>query len=112
MTNYKVLKQIRVGDKLFEPGDIVPETQDRDWSMLVRFKLVEPSQEKTVTASQAYTKLLTNQEVSVTDKAKPIIKEEEKGWIKVYVDGEQIGKATRDMSEAKKIAKEWQEANK
>jgi hypothetical protein len=112
MTNYKVIKQIRVGDTIFEPGDVVPETQDRDWVMLVRLKLVEPSQEKTTAASAQPTIPLTNQEVSVTDKSKPIIKEEEKGWIKVYVDGEQIGKATRDMSEAKKIAKEWQEANK
>ncbi len=36
-----------------------------------------------------------------------IIKEEEKGWIKVYVDSEQIGKATRDRKEAEEIALEW-----
>lgn len=116
MTNYKVLQSIVIGEDTFHPGDVVAETDDgRDWSGMVRLKLVEATGErqKIVEQEEAVTETpkedLTNEETPAIVTRKAEIREEGKGWLKVYDEkGHQIGKATRDEEEAELIKLEYE----
>lgn len=113
MTNYKVLQSIVIGEDTFHPGDVVAETDDgRDWSGMARLKLVEATGErqKIVEQEEPVTeKPLTNTVKSGIVTRKAEIREEGKGWLKVYDEkGQQIGKATRDEEEAELIKLEYE----
>lgn len=124
MTNYKAIHVLRVGEHEYFPGEVFTPIDDRDWNSLVRFGIASETNEeptdKKITAKQVKipseplpesTEDLTSAEKSVINTRKAIVKEEAKGWLKVYDEnGLQLGKATRDQEEAELIKMEYETA--
>lgn len=124
MTNYKAIHVLRVGDHDYFPGEVFAPIDDRDWNSLVRFGIASETDEKP-TEKKALgkqveipseplpesTEDLTSTEKSDTNTRKAEIREESKGWLKVYdEEGNQLGKATRDQEEAELIKMEYETA--
>jgi hypothetical protein len=116
MTNYKVLQSIVVGEETYHPGDVVAETDDgRDWSGMVRLKLVEPTGERQKIVEQEEPVVVESPNEDLTNNETPAIvtrKAEVKKagvWYKVFDEnGEQLGSATRDEEEAELIKLEYE----
>lgn len=115
MTNYKVLQSIVIGEDTFHPGDVVAETNDgRDWSGMVRLKLVEPTGERQKNVEQEEPVIESPKE-DLTNPVKSGIVERKAEvkkagvWYKVFDEnGEQLGSATRDEEEAELIKLEYE----
>lgn len=119
MVNYKAVQVLRVGENEYFPGEVFEAIEDgRDWSSLVRFgQAVETTEKPTDKAShkkeapkaEPPKEDLTNPVKSGIVTRKAEIREEGKGWLKVYDEkGQQIGKATRDEEEAELIKLEYE----
>ncbi len=119
MVNYKAVQVLRVGENEYFPGEVFEAIEDgRDWSSLVRFgQAVETTENPTDKDSpkketpkvDSPKEDLTTPIKSGIVTRKAEVREEGKGWLKVYdEEGNQIGKATRDEEEAELIKLEYE----
>lgn len=126
MTEYKAIKKVRIGEKDYYPGETFKEVNDgRNWKLIERLGLIVKVSSDTPSAPvpkeeiveiptnplPESTEDLTSAEKSDNNTRKAIVKEEAKGWLKVYDEnGNQLGKATRDQEEAELIKMEYETA--
>lgn len=108
MTEYKAIKRVRIGEKDYHPGQTFEEVNDgRNWNLIERLGLIVKISDGDI--SESPKEPLTNPVKSGIVTRKAEIREEGKGWLKVYDEkGQQIGKATRDEEEAELIKLEYE----
>lgn len=128
MTEYKVLKRIKVGKDWHNPGDSVKGTDDHDWARIVNLGLAilkdgDDKEQKPFTpkaiketpkepTSEPNTPLTNLDNRANNTSKEPVIKPAGKAWFKVYLGDEVLGKAVRTKEEAQEIIDEWRKNQK